>query len=77
MPFNLFSRFSAVIILLAMSTTIFAQSKAFDTSYMDTSVAACDNFYRYAVGGWLKNNPIPKCEADHESVVHPKARSSS
>ncbi|HEY0426419.1 MAG TPA: M13 family metallopeptidase [Pyrinomonadaceae bacterium] len=56
---NLFCRISAVVVLLAMSSLIFAQSKAFDTSYMDTSVEACDNFYRYAVGGWLKNNPIP------------------
>jgi putative endopeptidase len=26
---------------------------------MDTSVAACNNFYQYANGNWLKNTPIP------------------
>ena len=26
---------------------------------MDTTVNACDNFFRYAVGGWLKGNQIP------------------
>jgi putative endopeptidase len=56
---NLFCRVSAFIVLLSMCGVTFAQSKAFDTSYMDTSVEACDNFYRYAVGDWLKNNPIP------------------
>jgi predicted metalloendopeptidase len=26
---------------------------------MDTSAVACQDFYRYAVGGWLKGNPVP------------------
>ena len=52
-------RFSAAITILALSFTTLAQSKAFDTGFMDTTVKACDNFYRYAVGSWLKNNPIP------------------
>ena len=56
---KLFCRLSAAAILLAMSSLTFAQSKAFETGYMDKTVEACDNFYRYAVGGWLKNNPIP------------------
>ena len=51
--------FFAGVILSALNLNILAQSKAFDTGFMDQSVKACDNFYRYAVGGWLKNNPIP------------------
>lgn len=31
----------------------------FDLSAMDPATLACDNFYRYACGNWLKNNPIP------------------
>ncbi len=51
--------FFAIIVLSALNLSTLAQSKAFDTGFMDQSVKACDNFYRYAVGGWLKNNPIP------------------
>src|SRR5579863_5499204 len=28
-------------------------------SNMDHRASACTNFFQYAVGGWLKNNPIP------------------
>lgn len=36
-----------------------AQTKAFDTSRMDTSVEACTDFFQYANGTWLKNTEIP------------------
>lgn len=52
-------KIGAGVVLAALSVTTFGQSKAFDPTFMDTSVRACDNFFRHAVGGWLKNNEIP------------------
>ena len=57
--FKLRYRLSAVCVLLSFASSDFGQMKAFDPSWMDTTVNACDNFFRYAVGGWLKGNQIP------------------
>jgi len=31
----------------------------FDLANLDRTVKPCDDFVRFAVGGWLKNNPVP------------------
>ncbi len=36
------------------------ENKAIDKANMDLNVKPGDNFYLYANGGWLKNNPLPK-----------------
>ncbi len=44
----------------------FAQSTAnlrFDVQNMDRTANPCENFYQYACGTWLKNNPIPPDQA--------------
>jgi putative endopeptidase len=36
---------------------------AFDTSYIDSTANPCENFYQYAIGGWMANNPVPETES--------------
>src|SRR6185437_3572922 len=32
---------------------------SFDVNAMDKSIDPCNDFYQYACGSWIKNNPIP------------------
>jgi putative endopeptidase len=50
---------TAFLILSVMSIAAFGQNKSFDTSRMDTSTEACNDFYQYSNGTWLKNAVIP------------------
>src|ERR1700722_19102798 len=35
------------------------KSGGFDLATLDRSVSPCSDFYQFANGGWMKNNPIP------------------
>ncbi|WP_054413733.1 M13 family metallopeptidase [Hymenobacter sp. DG25A] len=40
----------------------FPKGVGLNVANLDPSVSACDNFFEYASGNWLKNNPIPAAE---------------
>jgi putative endopeptidase len=66
-------RFSATLILgFAILASLFAAfaeahrllaaddaTHGYDAANLDRTCKPCDDFYQFAVGGWLKNNPIP------------------
>ena len=53
-------RLPAVLTLCGLS--LMAQ-QGFDPKALDTKADPCNDFYQYACGGWLANNPIPPDQA--------------
>lgn len=54
----------AACLLAAMSVNAQNQTSGIDKKNMDLSVKPGTDFYQYAAGGWLKNNPL---DAEHTS----------
>jgi len=54
----------AALLALASFDKADKGSKLLDPANMDLNVRPGDNFYMYANGTWLKNNPIPPTETD-------------
>lgn len=46
-------------VLAALTATLHAAEPAFEPKNIDPSVKPCEDFFHYANGTWLKNNPIP------------------
>jgi putative endopeptidase len=55
---------SCLAVLLIFSGYLKARNAAdsswgFSAANLDTTCKPCDNFYQFAMGGWIKDNPIP------------------
>jgi putative endopeptidase len=66
------SRVVLSALLLAAASSLAAQrpraaNRALDRANLDTTCAACEDFYTYANGGWLKRNTIPKAYPSYGS----------
>ncbi|MEP6849427.1 MAG: M13 family metallopeptidase [Acidobacteriota bacterium] len=55
--------FSALLILASVYASALAQSTGFDTSRMDRTANACDDFFQFANGTWVKNTEMPPTQS--------------
>ncbi len=60
---RLFRFVTTLAIMLSLWGSVLAQSSGFDPSRMDRTTEACDDFFQYANGSWLKNTQIPASES--------------
>ena len=63
MYLRLFRFVTTLAVLLSLWTAALAQSSGFDTSRLDRSADACDDFFQFANGKWVKDTAIPPSQA--------------
>ncbi|MAP01245.1 MAG: peptidase M13 [Flavobacteriales bacterium] len=61
-------KFVSLLVIVVITINTIAQEeiknlKTLEFDYMDLSVAPSDDFYQYATGTWMKNNPVPESES--------------
>lgn len=52
-----------LVVAMTMTTAVWAQnelSSGIHTDNLDTSVRPSDNFFQFACGGWMRQNPMPQ-----------------
>ncbi|CAN5427879.1 M13 family metallopeptidase [soil metagenome] len=60
---SLFRLIATFAIVFSICNGVLAQSSGFDTSRMDRSADACDDFFQFASGTWVKNTEIPPSQS--------------
>ncbi|MEZ5305940.1 MAG: M13 family metallopeptidase [Pyrinomonadaceae bacterium] len=60
---NFFRTFASFFVLVSIASTSMAQNRGFDPTRMDKSVDACNDFFEYANGTWVKNTTIPASQS--------------
>jgi putative endopeptidase len=56
--------YSALLTFVGLgSAMIYKNYKGIDETAIDKTVVPGEDFYRYANGSWLKNNPVPESES--------------
>ena len=61
--------FSAVLVASPRHPSVRDSSHGLDPANLDRTCKPCDDFFQFAVGGWLKKNPIPPEYAEWGSFV--------
>ena len=56
-------RIVAVLAVAALPMSVMAQDKAVNQTYFNKNVQPGADFFQYAVGGWMANNPVPPTES--------------
>lgn len=54
---------TTLVVLMSIYTSAMAQSSGFDTSRLDRSADACEDFFQFANGTWVKNTQIPPSQS--------------